>query len=461
MSGRVLFIDDDPGLCEWVAEGMARRGYQVTWRSAAEEALTLLAAEDFDVAVTDLRMGGMNGLELCERIVANRPDIPVVVITAFGSLETAVAAIRSGAYDFVTKPFTLDVLKLTLDRAAQHRALREELTRLRRTVKEARSMGEILGSSPPMLQLFDLLAQVAPTELTVLITGESGTGKELVARALHAGSRRKGGPFVAINCAAMPDSLLESELFGHVKGAFTDARADNPGLFAQANGGTLFLDEIGELSLALQPKLLRAVQERRVRPVGSGAEVAFDARLVVATNRDLAAAIDARTFREDLYYRINVVHAEVPPLRSRGSDILLLAQHFVARHARLLDKPVTRLSAAAAEKLLAYAWPGNVRELQNAIERAVALSRFAEIVVEDLPERIRDYRRSHVLLAADDPAELVTLDEVERRYILRVVEAVGGNKSLAAQTLGLHRKTLYRKLRAYGVPGDGEGEGGE
>jgi DNA-binding NtrC family response regulator len=292
----------------------------------------------------------------------------------------------------------------------------------------------------------------------VLITGESGTGKELVARALAARSRRRAGPFVAINCAAMPEALLESELFGHGKGAFTDAKTARTGLFLQANGGVLFLDEIGEMPLALQPKLLRALQERKVRPLGGDSETAFDARLVAATNRDLETAVEQRRFREDLFYRINVITVALPPLRARGNDVLLLAQHYVQHFAGQFGKNVTGLSSPAAERLCSYGWPGNVRELQNCMERAVALTRFAEIVVEDLPDKIRSYRRSHVVVASDDPTELVPLDEIERRYILRALEALGGNRTLTAQVLGLDRKTLYRKLRSYGAVTDKDPE---
>jgi two-component system response regulator HydG len=287
----------------------------------------------------------------------------------------------------------------------------------------------------------------------VLVTGETGTGKELVARALHDRGPRRNGPFVGINCSAVPETLLEAELFGHVRGAFTDASRARPGLFARANGGTLFLDEIGELPLALQPKLLRALQERKVRPVGSDDEVSFDARVVTATNRDLESAVEENRFREDLFFRINVIHVALPPLRARGGDVLVLAQHFVDRYAGQAGKAVSGISAAAAERLMAYAWPGNVRELENCIERAIALTEYEKIAVDDLPEKIRSYRRSHVLVASDDPAELVPLEEVERRYILRVMEAVGGNKTEAAQVLGVGRRTLYRKLEQYGRGG--------
>ncbi len=446
---RVLVVDDVQSMCEMLAERLPPLGFEVAWRTSGDEALALLAATDVDAVVTDLNMQGMNGLELCDRIVAGRPDVPVVVITAFGNLDTAIAAIRAGAYDFIVKPFDIKVLALSLERAVEHRRLRAEVKRLRRTVDESRRFGELLGTSAAMQTVYALLDQVAPSESSVLVSGETGSGKELVARALHERSRRRGGPFVAINCAAVPEALIESELFGHARGAFTDARAARTGLMAQANGGTLFLDEIGDLPLGLQPKLLRVLQERRVRPVGGDAESALDFRLVCATNQDLESAVEEKRFREDLYFRVNVITVKLPPLRARGGDVLLLAQHFVDCDAAKVGKAVTGISPEAARLLMAYPWPGNVRELQNCIERALALARYDQVTVDDLPEKIRAHRRSHVVVAADDPSELPSLEEMERRYILRVMEAVAGNKTLAAQILKVGRKTLYRKLEQY------------
>jgi two-component system response regulator HydG len=446
-----LVADDDRSMCELLQAGLARRGFEVTWRTSAAEALAAMSEGDFDVIVTDLNMPGTNGLELCERVTANRPDVPVVVITAFGSMDTAVAAIRAGAYDFITKPFEMDVLRLTLDRAVQHHRLRDEVKRLRQAVTESRGFGEILGSSPPMRQVLDLVNRAAESDATTLITGESGTGKELVARALHQHSRRHDGPFIAVSCAAMPEALLESELFGHARGAFTDAKIPRTGLLLQASGGTLLLDEIGDMSLELQPKLLRAIEDRRIRPLGENSERLFDVRLVCATNRDLEADVEEKRFRADLFYRINVIHIELPPLRERDGDVLPLAQHFVQHFSRAVGKPVAGVSTAAAEKLLAYSWPGNVRELRNCIERAVALTRFEEIAVEDLPEKVQNYRRSRVVVDLDDTAHLASMEEVERRYILRVLEAAGGQRTKAAQILGLDRKTLYRKLERWGI----------
>ena len=451
MTGRVLVVDDDRRMCELLAAGLGRKGFDVETRQSAAEAFDLLALSEFEVVVTDLNMAGLNGLEFCQRVAASFPDVPVIVITAFGSLETAVAAIRVGAYDFITKPFEIDELLFALDRAVQHKRLRDEVRRLRREVRGERGPSELIGTSEAIARLKDMIERVADADASVLITGESGTGKELVARALHTRGRRSNGPFVAINCAAMPETLLESELFGHARGAFTDARAARTGLFVQANGGTLFLDEIGELPLGLQPKLLRALQERKVRPLGGDGEVPFDARVIAASNRDLATLVDDGRFREDLFFRINVIHLELPPLRARAGDVLPLAQEFVRRICARSGKAVTGLSPQAAEKLLAYPWPGNVRELQNCIERAVTLARYDQVMVDDLSEKIRAYHPSHVLVASDDPSELVPMDEVERRYVLRVMEAVGGNKTLAARVLGFDRKTLYRKLDRYGA----------
>jgi two-component system, NtrC family, response regulator AtoC len=451
MSHRVLIVDDDATLCETLELGLKKRGYGTASRTSAGDALVGLSGEDFDVVVTDLNMRGTGGIELCERIAANRPDIPVIVLTAFGSLETAVSAIRAGAYDFISKPVELDVLAIAIDRAARHRELREEVRRLRLEVVRTAQPDEFIGQSTAMRVVYDMVERVADSETTVFVTGESGTGKELVARALHRRSRRRERPFVAINCAAMPEGVLESELFGHVKGAFTDAKSDQPGLFLQADRGTLFLDEIGDMPITLQPKLLRVLQERSVRPVGARTWVPIDVRLIVATNRDLESAIEEQRFREDLYYRVNVVHVALPPLRSRAGDILPLAQHFLRQFASRAEKNIVGISPSAAERLIAYSWPGNVRELQNCIERSVALARYDHIATDDLPEKVRSYRSSHVIVAGDDPSELVRMEELERRYIVRVMEAVGGNKTAAARILGLDRKRLYRMLDRLGI----------
>ncbi|MFZ5476399.1 MAG: sigma-54-dependent transcriptional regulator [Myxococcota bacterium] len=445
--GTLLVVDDDAAMCGMLDEALRAAGYDVLAHTSPADALAALAVAEVDVVVTDLNMRGMDGLALCRKVLDARPDVPVILITAFGSMEAAIGAIRAGAWDFVTKPFDVDALALTVERALQHRALREEVRRLREVVRASETFEEIVGGSRVMRELFDVLDRVAQQDVTVMISGESGTGKELVARALHRRSARQKGPFVAVNCAAMPEALLESELFGHVRGAFTDARAPRAGLFFQADRGTLFLDEVGELPLSLQPKLLRALQERAARPVGGDREQPFDVRLVVASNRDLEAAVAEGRFREDLYYRVNVVHVEVPPLRQRGGDVLLLAQHFLERAAARMGKRVKGLSPGAAERMLAWRWPGNVRELQNCMERAVALARLDQIAVDDLPDKVRALAGGAVSPEGD---LLVPLEEIERRHILRVLEAVGGSKSQAARVLGLDRTTLYRKLDRYG-----------
>jgi DNA-binding NtrC family response regulator len=453
MQGRVLIVDDDRSMCEMLEVDLRLRGFECRSTTSPQESLQILKNDSFEAVLTDLRMPGMDGTQLCERIVANRPDLPVVVMTAFGSLESAVAAMRVGAYDFVTKPIELDILALALERAVRHHVLQEKVKVLSQEVEGLKRFDEILGTSSPMQELFDQLSRIADSEVSVLITGESGTGKELVARAIHRQSRRHDKPFVAINCAAIPDALLESELFGHAKGAFTDARTTRKGLFLEAEGGTLFLDEIGDFPIATQAKLLRALEEQKLRPVGGDREQAFDVRILSATNRDLETAVEEGRFREDLYFRINVIQVEVPPLRARGSDILLLAQHYVESFAARAGKRVTGLSDAVAAKLMNYSWPGNVRELRNVIERAVALTRYETVAVDDLPEKIRDYQSSRMVLAGNDPADLMPLEDLERRYILHVLTTVGGNKTTAARVLGLDRKTLYRKLQQWSPEG--------
>jgi two-component system response regulator HydG len=373
----------------------------------------------------------------------------VVLITAFGSLETAVAAIRAGAYDFLTKPFEIEELVLVLERGLGHRALKQEVRRLRQAVADSKRFGDILGESLPVRAMCGLIERAAPSDATVLINGESGTGKDLVARALHERGSRREGPFVALNCAAVTESLLESELFGHKRGAFTDARENRPGLLVQARGGTVFLDEIGDMPAGMQAKLLRAIESRTVRPVGSDAEIPIDVRFVAATNRDLESDAEEGRFRHDLFFRTNVIQIAVPPLRARGNDVLLLAQHFLERAAVRNGKDVLGFSQPAAERLLGYTWPGNVRELQNAVERAVALTAFERIAPEDLPERIRSHRRSQLVVGDEDPANLLPMHEVERRYILHVLDTTGGNKTVAARILGFDRRTMYRKLERY------------
>ena len=444
MRGHVLLVDDDAAMRETLVAGLDEDGFEVLSVGGAERALNLLRSSPVEAVVTDIRMHGMNGLELCQRVNEVKPKVPVLVMTGFGDMEAAVAAIRAGAYDFLAKPFEAEALTIALDRAIQNYRLNQELRVLQQRLREAQPFEEILGESQEMTALCDLLERAARSDSTVLITGETGSGKELVARALHQRSDRAEGPFVAINCAAVPESLLESELFGHTKGAFTDAKAARPGLLQKARGGTLFLDEVGDMPLILQAKLLRVLQERRVRPVGSDEEVEVDVRIAAATHRDLESAVEEGSFRQDLLYRINVIQLAVPPLRARGNDILLLAQRFLRDHAQRSGRPVTGISADAAAKLLAYDWPGNVRELQNCIERAVALTLHDRLVVEDLPPKVRSWDSSKAKRGSG--VELVPLEQIERRHILHVLDAVDGNKARAAAILRIGRKTLYRKL---------------
>lgn len=451
MKGLALVVDDEEAMCSLIQDDLRKRGLEVIAETAPETALQRLESVNIDTVITDLIMPSMGGLELCSKVVDSHPDIPVIVLTAFGSLETAIEAIRAGAFDFVTKPVELDLLAIAVERALRHRELQEKLQQLSEEVERARRLGDLLGESEPMRKLFDQIGRVADTEATVLISGESGTGKELVARALHDGSRRQSGSLVSVNCATLPENLLESELFGHTRGAFSGAETARSGLFLMADGGTLYLDEISELPLPLQPKLLRALEEKRLRPVGSDREVSFDARVVAATNRDLEELVAKGQFREDLYYRINVIQLKVPRLRARGNDVLLLAQHFVRDFAKKSGKEVVGLSESVAERLLAYDWPGNVRELRNAMERAVALTRTEQISVDDLPDSVRQHQSQRLVLDYGEGEELLPLEEVEKRYVLHALRVLGGNKTLTARVLGCDRKTLYRKLVSYGV----------
>ncbi len=446
--GNILVVDDDRALCELLEETMARRGHQVQSTLDVPGAWDILQQKEIDVVLTDLNMPGKSGIDFCAELNANRPDLPVVIMTAFGSLETAIAALRAGAYDFVTKPVDLDLLGFSLERALEHRQLQEKIRLLNDQVRLQKAGNTLLGESPAIQMVQEQVNRLADLETSILISGESGTGKELVACALHQQSRRCQGPFVAINCAALPENLLESELFGHVRGAFTDARENHRGLFAEASGGSLFLDEVGELPLPLQPKLLRVLEERKVRPLGSSQEIECDVRIITATHCDLTEAVKAGEFRSDLYYRLNVIQIEIPPLRARGNDILLLAQNFILELAGKFGKSVTGMAEPAAHRLLLYSWPGNVRELRNVIERAVALTCHDRITVQDLPEHLQKADGNIPFPGANlDPLSLPTLAQMERRYIDQILNQVGDNRTLAARILGVDRKTLYRKLK--------------
>ncbi|MBO6938299.1 MAG: sigma-54-dependent Fis family transcriptional regulator [Deltaproteobacteria bacterium] len=447
----VLLVDDDHELRELLREQLEAKGhYSVVGVGNANEALGALSSQAIDVVVTDLRMPGNSGTQLCKEVVRLFPEVPVLLMTAFGSLDSAIEAIRAGAYDFLTKPFEPERLELSLHRALADRSLRDEVRELRRRTGKRPGHAGMVGTSPPMQRLYELIDRVGHSEASVLILGESGTGKELVARALHDRSRRSAGAFVALNCAAMPEALLESELFGHERGAFTDARTARRGLLREAEGGTVFLDEIGDLSPTLQPKLLRVLQERRLRPVGGDREVDVDVRVLAATHHDLRTDVDAGNFRADLYYRLGVITIDVPPLRDRGDDVLLLAEVFLDEIAVRERSAPPEIPNDVARRLLAYDWPGNVRELHNCMERCVALAQESgEIRVEHLPAELLEGVIDESPLPSEAPPGFLPLEEVERRHILRVVDAVDGNKSKAARILGIDRKTLHARLARY------------
>ncbi len=451
MNGHLLVVDDEPEMVKLLQLELKHRGHTSAVALSVAEAREQLAKADFDLVLTDIQMPGLTGLELCRELQCTRPDIPVVVLTGFGSVETATSAIRAGAYDFVTKPVDMELLAIAVERAITHRQMQETIRRLQSVGSELGTFGALQGAAPAMKRLFDTLSRVAVSDATVLIAGESGCGKELAARALHDHSRRSAAPFVAINCAAMPEALLESELFGHVQGAFTDARSARRGLFAAADGGTLFLDEIGDMPPTLQPKLLRALENRTIRPVGAESEVHIDVRVVAATNRDIDSMIEEGKFREDLYFRINVVRVDIPPLRARLEDLVPLVTHFIARFAAQHQKDVTGIADAAMSRFYTYEWPGNVRELKNVIEQAVLLTAHDKILATDLPERIQEAVASPILPENQRGTELLPMHEVERRHILQVLSSVNGNRGQAARILALDRKTLWRKLRQYGV----------
>jgi DNA-binding NtrC family response regulator len=443
----ILVVDDDEGMRDLLTEHLGEEGYRVEAAAGGRAGVERVRQGGVDVVITDIRMPDLEGLDLLRELQGLEGSPTVITITGFGSIENAIRAVKLGAYDYLCKPFDIEQVSLVVERAVRERRLRTEVATLRREVQRPYRLGNLVGASEPMRDVLEMVRRLSQSTASVLITGESGTGKELVARALHYNSTRARRSFVAVNCAAIPETLLESELFGHKRGAFTDARSDHTGLVVEADGGTLFLDEIAELSPALQAKLLRVLQDREVRPVGATRTEKVDVRVISATNRNLEPAMREGRFREDLFYRLNVVGVHLPPLRDRGEDILPLCEHFLARAAERAGKPHKALSASAVKVMLAYPWPGNVRELENVVERAVALSDEPEIGPQDLPASLRERRAADPLAGA--LGRRLTLDEVEREYILRVLQDEGGNKTRAAARLGLDRKTLYRKLEEY------------
>ena len=448
MPATIWVIDDDASSRELLARVLAARGWEVVTLADGREALEKLAADGApDLVVSDIRMAEVGGLEVTEAFHRDAPDTPVILVTAFGTVDGAVEAIRRGAFDYVSKPYDVDAVVLTASRALDQRQLAAENKSLRRQLRDKYRLENAVGRSEAMLQVFKTAARVAASDATVLILGESGTGKELVAHAIHAASPRAAGPFVPVDCGAIAEGVLESELFGHVRGAFTGAQAARRGLFEEAGGGTLFLDEIGDVGPGLQARLLRALQEGTIRRVGANEAIPVDVRVVAATNKDLEAAVRGGRFREDLFYRLNVVTLRIPPLRERPEDVPLLAEHFAAKHGR--GEGAT-ISAEAREILQAYEWPGNVRELENVIARALALNPSGVVLPADLPDGLRGAAPGQAKGLPLPPGLRPTLDELSRRYAALVLSECGGNKTRAAEQLGIDRKTLYRIL--------GEGE---
>ncbi|MGB0680604.1 MAG: sigma-54-dependent transcriptional regulator [Polyangiales bacterium] len=452
-TGRILVVGSAPASCTLLVDGLRQAGLPARGCQHSDEAWEWLRTEDFDALVIELDVDEGQGAALCSAARERYPNVVVVLVAEREDAAAVLQALRAGADDFFTVPVALDDLVHSLTEAMGRQRLRGHVRRLRQRGLHSARFEEMVGASTEMQQVYRVLEAAAETDVTVLITGESGTGKELAARALHNRSRRRAGAFVAINCAALPEALLESELFGHARGAFTDAKQQRAGLFVRATGGSILLDEIGEMPLGMQAKLLRVLQERVVRPVGQDHEVPFSARIVAATNRNLEDAVRAGRFRQDLFFRLNVIQVQLPALRHRGDDVLLIAQDILSRTAVAMGKDVHGLSTEAAQRLLTYAWPGNIRELHNVIERAVALTRYNQVTVADLPEHLAAH-------AAHGPASrstsrataLPSLEEVERAHIHKVLQAAQGNRSMAARILGLDRKTLYRKLERWNAP---------
>ena len=447
----ILVVDDDPAHRTMLRTLLTGWGYSISEADDGSTAIEKVHEQAFDLVLMDIRMISVSGLEALEEIKAFNPAIPVIIMTAYSSVETAVEALKSGAYDYLTKPLDFDELRLAMERAMDHRQLREENRLLRESLGNHFDRQNIIGRSPAMVKLLETVAQVAPSEATVLITGESGTGKEMIAGAIHFNSPRKDGPFVKLNCAAITETLLESELFGHEKGAFTGAHKRKEGRFRQAHGGSIFLDEISEMSLAMQVKLLRVLQEREITRVGGEEVINVDVRLIAATNKDLLQEIEDGRFREDLFYRLNVVTLNMPPLRERREDVPLLAKHFLDMFSEKNRKQIKGFTPQAMDQLVRYDWPGNVRELMNAAERGVVLASSEYLDEKDPPIVLRDEATvGEAPLEQAIPGDL-PLEEVEKASILKTLELTGGNKSEAARRLGITRRTLHKKLKKYGV----------
>jgi len=446
--GSILIVDDNREMRALLVDLMSQEGYFSESLESGEAALARLSTKSYDLVISDLKMAGLSGLELLKQLKSFQPQQVVIIMTAFGSVASAIEAMKLGALDYMVKPIKQAHLFVVVEKAFERIQLHKEILRLREAISKSYEFSNLIGKSKAMQKVFDLIRRVSESVVNIAITGESGTGKELVAKAIHYNSPRRHHPFVAVDCAAIPEMLLESELFGHVRGAFTDAKRDKQGMFEVAQGGTLFLDEIGEIPLSLQPKLLRAIQEKAVRRVGATRTLPVDIRILSATNRDLLDAVKAKTFRDDLYYRLNVLQIDLPPLRKRREDIPLLASHFLKEMATKQKKKLNGFSESALKTLLNYPWPGNVRELENAIERAVTLSEAETISAEDFPP-VMTGQQADQLVLDQNLAKMASLADVEQDYVWQVLQRLGGNKLQAAKVLQIDRKTLYKKIAAY------------
>jgi two-component system response regulator HydG len=459
MAAKILIVDDESGMRRSLAILLRREGYAVAEAPGGKEAADHLGRDVIDLVIADLKMEPISGLDLLRLVKQMSRDTEIILMTAFGTVESAVEAMKLGAFDFVTKPFHGDEILLRIRNALEKRRLKEEIHLLRAEVKSAFGLEGIVGVSEGIRRVLNVLPRVAQTDSTVLLTGESGTGKELIARAVHAASRRAQGPFVSVSCAAFPEQLLENELFGHVKGAFTGALAARKGLFEEANGGTFFLDEIGEAPPPIQAKLLRVLEERTIRRLGDNRSIPVDVRVIAATNRDLHTAVKDKSFREDLFYRLNVIRIHLPPLRERPEDVPLLVRHFLALHCQRFQRKLDGFSTTAFEILTAYDYPGNIRELSNVVEQAVALAAGPMIEAHDLPEKLlhRETETAYPASATATPSRPKSLADMERDLILERIRARGGHLSLVAKDLGISRTTLWRRMKEYQIESRGSG----
>jgi DNA-binding NtrC family response regulator len=446
---RVMVVDDEENLCRFMQIMLTKEGYEVSTAQSAKEAIELMDKQPVDLVVTDLMMPEMSGLELIKKLRSEHPETECVVMTAYASVDSAIEALKMGAADYITKPFKLDEVKITVEQLLSRREIVAENKRLRAQLNDTNTLDRFIGKSETVAELKQLVQRVAATDSTVLIRGESGTGKDLIARALHALSPRAQAPLLSINCAALPDTLLESELFGHIKGSFTGAVRDKEGLLQAAEGGTFFLDEIGEASPTIQVKLLKALEEKSITPVGSTKPVKVDVRMLAATNVDLEELVKQGRFRADLYYRLNVIPIYVGPLRERRDDIPLLVDHFRHHIAQRTATPEKQITQEAMKFLMSYAWPGNVRELEHMLERAILFAKGNRVSVSDFPEKLRE--NAPVPVAHDERAATPTLETIEKAYIAWVLEQTGGQKAKAAAILGIDSSTLYRKIDRYGL----------